>query len=373
MSPKSRRDANSSDASEHSDRPTSGERLQKVLAAAGVASRRECETLILEGRVEVDRQVVTVLGTRVDPARQEIRVDGTPLGRRRFVYFVVNKPAGVVSTNRDPDGRPRVVDLVPSDERLFTVGRLDRSSEGMILVTNDGELANQLSHPRYGMPKTYRAKVLGLLTPEATQQLRQGVHLAEGLARVASLKVKGRHARGSELEIILTEGRNREIRRVLARVGHKVLYLKRIAIGPLRLGNLATGDCRRLKPDEVEQLRQYVRRIVLRAGAEGGEPPVARRPSAAKGVTGKRGRRPAKSPSTGRHVAEHASTRKRTVKKKVASSGGTGGKKAPGKAFQGGKSQTTGSVLDYDAPAPSGSSRRSSAGKKKSAGKRKRR
>jgi len=243
-----------------------GERLQKVLAAAGVASRRECEALILAGRVEVDRQTVTELGTRVDPSQQEIRVDGTPLARKHHVYYLVNKPAGVVSTNRDPARRMRVVDLVPSDARLFTIGRLDRSSEGLIIVTNDGELANLLTHPRYEVPKTYRAWVLGFPTPETLQQLRTGVHLAEGVAHVSELRAKGRHSRGAELEIVLNEGRNREIRRILARVGHKVLQLRRVAIGPLRLGNLAPGEARRLTGAEVQQLRQCVRQIMKTEG-----------------------------------------------------------------------------------------------------------
>ncbi len=139
-----------------------GERLQKVLAAAGIGSRRECEELILAGRVEVDRRTVTELGTRVDPQRQQIRVDGTPLTRPKRLYFAVNKPPGVVSTNSDPAARMRVVDLVRSDERLFPVGRLDRTSEGLILVTNDGELANRLTHPRYGVEQDLSRACRGL-------------------------------------------------------------------------------------------------------------------------------------------------------------------------------------------------------------------
>ncbi len=248
-----------------------GERLQKVLAAAGVASRRQCETLILEGRVEVDRKTVTRLGVRVDPSCQEIRIDGTVLRRPRRRYYLVNKPVGVVSTNRDPEGRPRVVDLVPCDERLFTVGRLDRTSEGLILVTNDGELANRLTHPRYEIAKTYRARVAGHPTAQELQTLRAGIHLAEGVARVAALRVKGRQTRTTELEIILTEGRNREIRRVLARIGHKVLQLRRTAMGPLRLGSLASGECRELTANEVRKLRQSARSDKPRSGPGAGQ------------------------------------------------------------------------------------------------------
>ena len=236
-----------------------GERLQKVLAAAGVASRRECEQLILEGRVEVDRTTVTELGTRVDPQSQEIRVDGTVLRKQRSVYYAVNKPVGVLCTNHDPAGRMRVVDLVPSDERLFTVGRLDRSSEGLILVTNDGGLANRLAHPRYGVEKTYAVRVAGQPTAEDLQVLRRGVHLAEGVAKVTVVKVKRRLKQATDLEIVLNEGRNREIRRILARVGHKVLQLKRIAIGPLRLAKLPSGASRRLTAEEVRTLQQATR------------------------------------------------------------------------------------------------------------------
>ena len=158
------------------------ERLQKVLAAAGLGSRRQCEELITTGRVEVDRRVVTELGTRVDPAVQQIRVDGQPLAKPKLLYYAVNKPAGVLWTNRDPSGRPRVVDLVPSrDARLFTIGRLDLHSDGLILVTNDGELANRLTHPRYGVSKSYRVVVAGRPTREILARLLEGVHLAEGV------------------------------------------------------------------------------------------------------------------------------------------------------------------------------------------------
>lgn len=238
-----------------------GERLQKVMAAAGIGSRRRCEELILAGRVEVDRRVVRTLGTRVDAERQEVRVDGTPLAHTRRVYYLVNKPVGVVSTNFDPSGRTRVIDLLPrTAERLFTVGRLDQSSEGLILVTNDGELANQLAHPRYGVRKTYLALVAGKPEPEVLEQLRRGVHLAEGVARVVSVKVKKSLGKSTLLELVLAEGRNREIRRILAKVGHKVLRLKRVALGGVRLKELAPGEHRPLRHDELRALRGEVRR-----------------------------------------------------------------------------------------------------------------
>lgn len=235
-----------------------GERLQKVLAAAGFGSRRDCEELIVEGRVEIDREIANELGVRVK-ADQKIRVDGVPVKVARKQYFMVNKPPGVVSTNRDPDGRARVIDLVNSDQRLFTVGRLDKSSEGLILVTNDGDFANELAHPRHGVEKTYIVKVMGVPTASDLQQLTDGVHLAEGFAKAASVKLRKKFRQGSELEIVLSEGRNREIRRLLARIGHKVLKLKRVALGPLKLGSLFAGDCRRLTVEELEALRRAVK------------------------------------------------------------------------------------------------------------------
>jgi 23S rRNA pseudouridine2605 synthase len=237
--------------------PQSGaDRLQKVLAAAGLGSRRQCEELITAGRVEVDRHMVTELGTRVDTAQQEVRVDGVPLRRPRLAYYAVNKPPGVVSTSRDPSGRPRVIDLVPpGHERLFAIGRLDLHSEGLILVTNDGELANRLTHPRYGVAKTYRVIVAGSPTREVLDQLRHGVHLAEGFARAEHVAVKSHHKGSTILEMVLREGKNREIRRILARVGHKVLRLTRLAVGPVRLGDLPSGAARRLTREEVKALQ----------------------------------------------------------------------------------------------------------------------
>jgi len=228
-----------------------------------VGSRRECEELIQAGRVEIDGETVSELGTRVDPTRQRVRVDGVMLPRPKRVYFVVNKPVGVVCTNRDPSGRPRVIDLVRSDERLFAVGRLDRTSEGLILVTNDGELSNRLTHPRYGVDKTYRARVAGYPPPRLLDKLRRGIHLSDGVARVAAVRVKHRHKDSTDLEIVLDEGRNREIRRLLARIGHKVLSLKRTAMGPLNLADLPVGACRRLTTEEVRRLKEASRRRKL--------------------------------------------------------------------------------------------------------------
>lgn len=250
--PKTR--ASSSTATEATD----AERLQKVLAAAGIGSRRDCEELILEGRVEVDGSIVQELGTRVDPMKQRIRVDGTDLPRPRRVYYMLNKPSGVLCTADDPSGRQRAIDLVKSNERLFTVGRLDQGSEGLILLTNDGELSNKLTHPRFGIDKVYRVRVAG--TPEAAMlaKLKRGVHFADGFAKVSAVKIKSRQKKSSTLEIVLSEGRNREIRRLLARIGHKVLSLTRIAMGPLRLADLPSGAHRKLTREEIKLLRDAV-------------------------------------------------------------------------------------------------------------------
>ena len=232
------------------------DRLQKVLAAAGLGSRRNCEELITTGRVEIDRKVVTQLGTRVDPLRQEIRVDGERLPDPKRVVYMLSKPVGVVTTNFDPDGRPRVVDLVPGEQRLFAIGRLDRMSEGLILVTNDGDLANLLAHPRYGVEKKYLVQVAGVPTPETLDKLRRGIGLAEGMARAQHVHLKSQHKLSSVLEMVLDEGKNREIRRMLAHLGHKVHQLKRVAIGNLSLGGLLPGQCRQLTWAEVEALRK---------------------------------------------------------------------------------------------------------------------
>jgi 23S rRNA pseudouridine2605 synthase len=205
----------------------------------------------------VDGAVVTELGTKVNPFRQEIRVDGEMLPRPKPVYYAVHKPPGVVSTARDPHGRPRVIDLVPhSAGRVFNVGRLDLSSEGLIIATNDGELANLLTHPRHGVPKIYQVRVVGQISPAQIARLRKGIHLAEGVARVADAKIKKRFKDSTLLEMVLEEGRNREIRRVLARIGHKVVRLVRVAIGPVKLGDLPRGASRKLTDQEVAALRK---------------------------------------------------------------------------------------------------------------------
>jgi len=236
------------------------ERLQKVMADAGIASRRDCEQLILAGRVEVDGQAVTQLGTKVDPTRQSILVDGTKLPKVGRVYYAIHKPPGVVSTNDDPSGRTRVIDLLPAiSQRVYTVGRLDRSSEGLIIVTNDGQFAQRLTHPRYGVEKTYEVQVAGMPTPEVLEKVKRGIHLAEGPARVVRMRIKSKHKQSAILEMVLAEGQNREIRRIMARVGHKVMRLRRVGIGPMRLHTLAPGAWRKLTSSEVQMLLDAAR------------------------------------------------------------------------------------------------------------------
>lgn len=257
-------------------------RLQRFMASAGIASRRRCEEYIVAGRVTVDGKIVTELGTKVDPQRQVITVDGEVLRSKRHVYYMLNKPPGIVSTSHDESGRLRVIDLVESNERVYTVGRLDKSSEGLILVTNDGDWANQLTHPRYGVPKTYWVRVVGQPANEILDRLRSGIRLAEGMARADSVRVRKQFQHCTDLEIVLREGRNREIRRIMAHVGHKVVLLKRIAIGPIRLGELPSGAYRDLTPAELASVQS-----ALRAKGAAGAAPRSRPHAGARARMGK--------------------------------------------------------------------------------------
>ena len=231
------------------------DRLNKYLAHAGVGSRRHCDELILAGRVSVDGTTVRELGTRVEPG-QRVAVDGEPVRSERPVYWLVHKPRGYLCTNHDPAGRPLALDLVPHvDQRVYTVGRLDEDSEGLLLLTNDGELAHRLMHPRYGVEKTYLVQVAGVPRREDLQKLLQGVWLAEGHVKAKSVKRLKTQGESTWLRITLSEGKNREIRRMLARLHHKVMRLRRTAIGPVELGSLSKGKSRRLSQAELEALR----------------------------------------------------------------------------------------------------------------------
>jgi 23S rRNA pseudouridine2605 synthase len=232
------------------------ERLNKLLAHAGVGSRRHCDALIRAGRVAVDGQPVHDLGTKVDPETHQLSVDGRPVDLEQPVYWLVNKPRGVVCTNHDPAGRMRAIDLVPHvDQRVYTVGRLDEMSEGLLLLTNDGDLAFRLMHPRFGVEKTYLVQVQGQPSKADLAQLVRGVWLTEGKVRARRVKRLKRQGESTWLRIVLAEGKNREIRRMLARLGHKVLTLKREAIGPVRLDRLPKGKARRLSGAELQALK----------------------------------------------------------------------------------------------------------------------
>lgn len=229
-----------------------GERLQKILARVGYGSRRVCEELIAAGRVTVDGEVAD-LGRRVDVTSQRVAVDGVPVGvLPGLVYYLLNKPPGVVTTASDPEGRPVVVDLVPAEPRVFAVGRLDAATEGLLVLTNDGELAQRLAHPSHGVEKEYLAEVDGTPTPAAVRMLREGVELEDGVTRPAKVSVVG----PGVLRITIHEGRNRQVRRMLDHVGTPVRRLVRTRIGPLSDRRLKPGSWRELTLDEVRALEK---------------------------------------------------------------------------------------------------------------------
>jgi 23S rRNA pseudouridine2605 synthase len=233
------------------------ERLHKILAHAGIGSRRKCEQLIAAGRVSVDGQPVRELGTRVEADQHEIAVDGEPIHSERSVYWLVNKPRGYLCTNYDPSRRPLAIDLVPQvSQRVYTVGRLDEASEGLLLLTNDGDLAFRLTHPRFGVDKTYLVQVAGHPSAEDLQRLLKGVWLSDGHVKAREARRVKNQGESTWLRIVVNEGKNREIRRMLAKLGHKVLRLKRIAIGAVQMGSLKRGKSRRLSASEVASLRR---------------------------------------------------------------------------------------------------------------------
>ncbi len=235
-------------------------RLQKALAGAGVASRRVSEGLIREGRVSVNGQVVTALGVKVDLERDEVAVDGQPLRRRsELVHVMLNKPAGVITTARDPQGRTTVLHLVAGvGTRLFPVGRLDADTEGLLLLTNDGELAHRLLHPRFHVPKTYVAEVRGAIPEAVLTRLAKGIALEDGVTAPAEVRLIRRGRGTSVVELTLREGRKRQVKRMLAAVGYPVTALRRVAFGPLILGDLPVGAWRPLTREELEALGRAV-------------------------------------------------------------------------------------------------------------------
>ena len=232
------------------------QRLQKVLAAAGIDSRRKCEELILSGDVKVNRKVVDTLPAFVDPEKDIITVYGKKIRAAQKVYFLLNKPKGVICTSSDPQGRPRAVDLVPSRERVFCVGRLDTDTTGLIILTNDAELTNLLTHPKYKVSKTYVAKVTGRVDSPTAEKLSKGIWLAEGRTSRAVVKVLKRGHNDSLVEIRISQGLNRQIRRMLAKVGLPVESLKRTRIGGLSVEGLGVGRYRPISKAEVASLKR---------------------------------------------------------------------------------------------------------------------
>jgi 23S rRNA pseudouridine2605 synthase len=228
--------------------PAAGVRLQKVLAAAGVASRRASEVLISEGRVEVNSEVVLEQGRRVDPERDVIRVDGSRIPPpRRHRYLALNKPRGVVATMNDPEGRRTVADLIA--ER--SSDRLDTDTEGLLILTNDGDFAHRLAHPSFQVPKTYIAEVTGVIGEQTLRRLRRGITLEDGPVQPTSVKIVSAAGDKTLLKITIQEGRNRIVRRTMEAVGHPIRRLSRIGIGPVRLGNLKVGEYRDLTREEL--------------------------------------------------------------------------------------------------------------------------
>ena len=295
------------------------ERLQKVLAHAGIASRRRAEELITAGRVTVNGEVVKELGVKVNPRRDVVHVDGRQVGKpEQHVYFLLHKPRGVLSAAGDARGRRTVVDLVPSGARLYPVGRLDLESEGLILLTNDGELAYRLAHPRYEHEKEYRVLVEGRPAPEALDRLRKGVGMEGGWTLPAQVQVEREADSNTWLRIVLKEGRKRQIRRMVEAVGYRVLRLIRVRIGPLHLSDLkpgasrplTAGELRAIKVIRAEEPKPWVgsrRRGARPGGPGGGAPePAGRAPGPA-------GRRPRAGTPGAAGGARRAPARPRTV------------------------------------------------------------
>ncbi len=311
-----------------------GTRLQKYLATVGVDSRRNCEELVRSGRITVDGQVVKDPARAVHADRQDIRFDGEKLKPPRYKYYLLNKPKGVVCTTRDPAGRPLAVNCVPNnDQRMFTVGRLDENTMGLLLVTNDGPLAEHLAHPRYEVARRYRVQVVGIPDGPTLAELKKGMHFSDGYFRFQSVRVLKRKGRSTFLELELREGKNREIRRLLARAGHKVIQLERVAFGPLKIGRLEVGECRELRAQEVRELYEFIQKA-----------PAARRSAPDKPRGGKKFDGPkkkaggkkkaakkksfsAKEAASGQRGAARHGVKKKPVRKKKSAAKGRGRKK----------------------------------------------
>lgn len=318
------------------------ERLQKLMAEAGIASRRRSEQMIREGLVRVNGQPVRELPVLVDPQKDAVTVEGKKLRFEPKVYYLLHKPKKVVSTNYDPQGRPRAIDLLKTvKERVYPVGRLDADSRGLLLLTNDGDLANHLTHPKYGIPKTYVAEIAGALSGQEINELRSGMRLdAKGPMAMHRVTVLRRGPQQSLLEITLTEGRNRQVRRMLARLGKRVRHLTRVQMGPLTLKGLGVGKYRALTASEVRALRKAAQAGIERA--EGS--PRGGRGRAAAGKSSGGGARAAGKSSGSGAVGASGGVRRRGASKPAR--GGPAGKVAKGRVAgkrvtpsQGGKAE----------------------------------
>ncbi|MCP3772498.1 rRNA pseudouridine synthase [Paenibacillus sp. MZ04-78.2] len=235
------------------------DRLQKVLAEAGVASRRKCEELITAGRVEVNDKVVTTLGVKVDPSQDFIKVDGKPIRRQSKVYVIFNKPKGVITSAQDPEGRKTVTEFFKNiKQRIYPIGRLDYETEGLLLLTNDGEFAHLLTHPKHHVPRTYLATVKGVPHGSLLDKLKNGIELEDGMTAPAEVEYQDVRPETNEsvVKITIYEGRNRQVRRMFDAIHHPVIKLKRVQFGPLLLSGIPRGKFRHLTPQEINELRQ---------------------------------------------------------------------------------------------------------------------
>lgn len=250
----SKKKTSSKRAKPKSTAPSGKQRLQKVLAAAGVDSRRNCEELILEGRVRVNRTVVDELPVFVDPEKDVITVDGKRIKAAEKVYFMLNKPKGVICTNSDPGGRKLAIGLIDTEARIFTVGRLDVETTGAIILTNDSILSNRLTHPRYELSKVYEVTVREQIDPGSLEKLKKGVWLSEGKTGRSAIKIIRRATTGSIVQITIRQGLNRQIRRMFASIGYKVKALKRTQIGNLNTKGIGVGSYKKLTKSQVAYL-----------------------------------------------------------------------------------------------------------------------
>jgi pseudouridine synthase len=236
------------------------ERIQKILAKAGIASRREAERMLMEGRVTVNGKVIDKLGFKADLSKDHIKVDGKRLTHSEpKITLLLNKPRGYLSTVEDPQGRPTVMDLLKKVRgRIYPVGRLDFDAEGILLLTNDGDLAYTLSHPKFSIPRTYLVKVKGVPEERELSRLKKGVTLEDGKARAVSINILRGGEKNSWARIVVTEGRNRLVKKMFLAIGHPVLKLKRVQFGPIQIGNLPIGQFRYLTSEEIEKIKKLI-------------------------------------------------------------------------------------------------------------------